>query len=260
MDLYTRQSSISETADPGVRAQRIDSELDAISNGFKALEQRISKALEDDGTLKAGAVNPKSIGRDISLSPAAGEEWRPDTVYPANSLVYRDMATFYCIKKHKSSADFDEDAANWEIIIDFRPMVAKLQALAGSPHVVRVSKNMDALMALAEMAPRLLEISKNLSRLLEIADKLPLLGQFVSEKGEPVLKTVYENLVLLRGISENEDDIQKVAMARDEIAKVARVVMPLGEVANALHDVRDAVKFMRQIQNTAKAANTSQTG
>lgn len=247
MTNYKRDTAFSDIKDIAAMGQKLDSELDVIGNKIAEAVKRIEKIINDDGTLKA-VVTAKSLTGEVSLGIGQATEWQPGKKYEANQIVLVDQAVLWSNKKHKSSDKFEQDADNWNVVVDFSPYLERAEKLANSPHVVRVGQNIGTLIGLAEQTSKILELAQHMDKLIELSKRLPDLDKFIAEDGDVVLQDVYRALPEIRRSNESAGDVTTVSRSRDEIVEVARAVSEIKKLAGALDEIRLAAKSIRNLK------------
>lgn len=97
---------------------RVDVELDDISNSLNETIDALGNVRRSDGALQNLIVTPESLSQ--STIALIGDwvfkgAWAPATAYAVNDVVSVNGATYVCAVAHTSAADFDTDdaAGNW---------------------------------------------------------------------------------------------------------------------------------------------------
>lgn len=138
-DPYTRgygfanyQSSNPTSPLPG---NRVDVELDDISDSLGQTQAALQDVRRSDGALKNGIVTPESFSTaSLALMQDWNfrGEWTALTAYAANDVVSRAGATYVVPSAYTSSASFDTDLSNGDLLLFANPPGALGQILFAS--------------------------------------------------------------------------------------------------------------------------------
>jgi hypothetical protein len=247
--MYQPDTNFSETRDEQLRAQKLDAELEVISNRFQELADKVGRVVREDGTLNA-VITAKSLSGELTLGIGAAEEWRPGKAYAANEMAFFKNTLVWCKTAHVSSA-FEQDVGYWMVAVNFNPYIDKVAKLASNPHVTRVGANVDALMALSERTAQLIELLKYMDKLIELVNRLPDLDKLIADGGAEALREVHKALPEIRRVNESEEDIFAVSRSRGAIAEVARVAPEIRKIAKSWKDLVLAAKAIKNLKTIA---------
>lgn len=153
---YTRGRAFKDMADLSSIGQGLDSELDKIA---QCTRQILSALVEVAEAPDSREYVPEEV-----------IPWAPDTRYKFGAVVSLGFSLWVCKRRHVSAQKFEGDQPLWTLIFDMGPLLESLQGLANTPeaktaaillenpHIVRISRNLGALMALSESIPAILEL------------------------------------------------------------------------------------------------------
>lgn len=126
---YTPQTDFSddESNNTGgrstVRTDRLDAELDNVSESINAINDNLGLIQRDDGKLNDGLVEFYNLSSSCKAAVMATKWtsrglWAPAQSYALNDMVDKDGASYICAAPHVSS-DFATDYAsgNWQIFV-----------------------------------------------------------------------------------------------------------------------------------------------
>lgn len=246
MKNYTRDYSFADSKQSTELAPKLDMELDSIANAFKTLYETMAKTINDDGTLKPSVVDAKAISKSVVLLPEKAEDWVEGGIYKVGSIVFYQSAIRWCAKAH-TSVNFKDEEDNWRTVLDFKPLIDKVTALANSPHVVRVEKNLDAVQDLAKNIAPLMELRDAMAQVLKVADALPVI-KAIGNSGEDTIKDIHENLDALVELAGMSDKLNMLFEISQNIRLLAGVTQDLSKLAAISEDIKIVAKFSKQLK------------
>lgn len=246
MKNYTRDYSFADNKTSAEVPSKLDIEFDAISNAFKTLYETIAKTINDDGTLKPGVVDGKAISKSVVLLPEETSAWAEGQSYKVGSIIFHESSLRWCGKAHKS-VSFKDEQENWHTVIDFKPLIEKVTALAHSPHVVRVEKNLDAVQDLAKAIAPLMELRAQIDVVLRVGEALPLLKS-LGESGEDTIHEIHENLNSLVELASISDKLNILFEVSQNIRLLSGITQDLSKIADIADDIKTVSKFAKQIK------------
>lgn len=251
---YQPDFSFGSNKDPDTQGRKLDMELTAISKSLADVAQRLSGLQNDDGSLRAGAVDAKALDAGLSLFPSTPTNWLPGREYRANMVALVDLKVAWCTKSHKSSTKFADDAKNWEVILDFTPYFTKMEQYTRNPALARIDANLDKLVFVAEKASQLTELVQNMEKLMALAAKIPDLEQLLDDGGAPVLKDIRDNLGFLVELAQNKEAILELSVLADKIYALGQIPEQLEVLGDAAEDVKRVSSFLGQVQQISAGA------
>lgn len=246
MSNYTRDYAFKDGKDVEAIKAKLDIEFDLISNAIAAVYARLAKTVNDDGTLRSGVIDGKAISKSVVLLPEEATLWAEGVDYKVGSVIMHLSSIRWCSKAHKS-VNFNDEIENWEIVLDFKPTIDRLAALANNPSVIRVEKNIDAVQDLAKNIAPLLELRSEIDTLQKLGAALPLL-KTLSQSGENTIGEIYENLdslIELAGLSEKLNVIFEISSS---IKLLSGITSDLAKLSAIAEDIKTVADFSRQLK------------
>lgn len=155
---YKRDTEFAAIKDVSALGQKLDAELDVLSNALSQITPVLSE-LKERVQLEPKKKTAKEPETPVYVAPEfePAEMWAPKTQYRKNALCIVGVSVWVGVRDHVSSEVFFDDKAHWLKILDFSPIVDKMQSIAQSSALARINANLNTLLSLAEKIPEILE-------------------------------------------------------------------------------------------------------